>query len=74
MRVALEITMGRTTLSTQLTTSRPHSTSPTPCQMWLVSRLHAARLPHTTGAPNGSSAIITVSAPISIGAWTPKMA
>ena len=73
MRVALEMTSGRTMLSIQLTSTRPTAAGRCRDHMSPVTSIQIARLPHTSGAPNGISAISTVTAPISTGALTPKI-
>jgi len=74
IRVAFEITSGRTMLSTQLTAVRPHSSRPVPCQTLPVTSSQMDRLSQINGAPNGTSATTAVAAPSRIGALTPNNA
>ena len=71
IRVALLITSGRIRLSTELTTSVPHSSKPMPSSVLPVNSSQAPSEPHTKGVPKGISATSAVSAPNSTGARTP---
>lgn len=71
--LALLITMGRTSLSIQLTTSMPHSSRPRPAALRPVSSSHTPSEPQTSGAPKGTSAITAVSTASKTGAWTPAI-
>ena len=72
MRVALLMTSGRTRLSTQLTTSVPHSSSPMPSKISPLTSSHAPIEPQANGVPKGIRAIAAVTAPRKIGASSPN--
>jgi hypothetical protein len=74
MPSALLITIGRTMLSTQLTSSTHQISSPRPCETSPVATIHATMPPHTNGTAKGISAATVVTAAANTGARTPKIA